>query len=294
MQKIILTKGLPASGKSTWAREYVLSHQLFKRINKDDLRAMLDNSKYSKSNEQFVLNARDYLIMKALEEGCSVIVDDTNFEEKHEKAVREIANKYSQNNQKKVEVEIKIFDTPLEECIERDIKRANGVGESVIRGMYNKYIKPKPAIDQYEVNILSQDKNLPRAVICDMDGTLALLNGRNPYDTGRCEEDILNPAVHIILSAYSNEIIIVSGREDRFKNQTENWLKKHNIKYSQIFMRYSGDRRSDDVIKREIFYSKISGRYHIDYVLDDRLSVCKLWHSLGLPLFRFGNPEASF
>lgn len=51
MQKVIVLKGLPASGKSTWAKNLVLKDSTYKRINKDDLRAMLDASKFSKENE---------------------------------------------------------------------------------------------------------------------------------------------------------------------------------------------------------------------------------------------------
>lgn len=52
MLKIILCKGLPASGKSTWTRELIDKNpEKYKRINKDDLRAMLDNGKWSNKNE---------------------------------------------------------------------------------------------------------------------------------------------------------------------------------------------------------------------------------------------------
>jgi len=52
--KVLILKGLPASGKSTYAKELVAKGN-WKRINKDDLRAMLDCSKWSKANEKFVL-----------------------------------------------------------------------------------------------------------------------------------------------------------------------------------------------------------------------------------------------
>ena len=47
-QQLIITKGLPASGKSTWARQKVKeSNGTLKRINKDDIRAMVEDSKWS-------------------------------------------------------------------------------------------------------------------------------------------------------------------------------------------------------------------------------------------------------
>ncbi|MFN5657022.1 MAG: AAA family ATPase, partial [Pseudanabaena sp.] len=57
MLTVYFTIGLPASGKSTWAKEKVnKSPNIIKRVNKDELRAMLDNSYFSKGNEKFVLD----------------------------------------------------------------------------------------------------------------------------------------------------------------------------------------------------------------------------------------------
>ena len=80
MLKMIMTKGLPASGKSTWAKKMIDNNPgVYKRANKDDLRMMLDNSKWSKSNEKFVLQIRDEIILQSLVNGKHVIVDDSNF-----------------------------------------------------------------------------------------------------------------------------------------------------------------------------------------------------------------------
>src|SRR3990167_7915896 len=123
MKKIILTKGLPASGKSTWAKKLLEEFpSLYKRINKDDLRKMLDDSKWSKQNERFVLRTRNVLVETALEEGFNVIIDDTNFNPIHEEIMHKIAEKYPD-----VQVEVKFFDTQLAECIARDRVRAESV-----------------------------------------------------------------------------------------------------------------------------------------------------------------------
>ena len=82
--KVIILKGLPASGKSTWALEQTAKHGNYKRINKDDLRAMIDGGKWSKAREQHVLDTRDWFINLCLSRKLNVIVDDTNFAPKHE------------------------------------------------------------------------------------------------------------------------------------------------------------------------------------------------------------------
>ena len=66
MPTLYMTKGLPASGKSTWAKERVSIDGNTKRINKDDLRLMLDNGEWSKNNEKFVLEVRDTIASNAL------------------------------------------------------------------------------------------------------------------------------------------------------------------------------------------------------------------------------------
>jgi predicted kinase len=268
MKKVILTKGLPASGKSTWAKKIIDKHpNNYKRINKDDLRAMLDNSKHSKDAEKFILQTRNYLILLALENGKHVIVDDTNLNPKHEKDIRELVKG-------KAEVVIQDFtDVTIETCIERDLKRPASVGEAVIRQIWNQYLRPNP--EKIEFN-----PALPNAIICDLDGTLAFLNGRNPYDASNCHDDGLNTTVANILKG--RNVILVSAREDRFREPTERFLKKHDIQHLHLLMRASHDSRKDSIIKREIFDTHIRGKYNIEFVLDDRNQVVEMWRQLGL------------
>jgi len=277
MKKVILTKGLPASGKSTWAKKVVeTSPNMYKRINKDDLRAMLDCSKWSEDSEKFIIKTRDQLILSALEQGKHIIVDDTNLAPKHEAHIKQLVKGLA-------EVEIKDFtDISLDECIRRDQKRQNYVGEKVIRQMYNQFLAPKPEIQFY-------CSLWPNAVICDLDGTLSLFekedetrsNYRSPYDASTCDNDLLNEVVYNIISKQEN-VLLVSGREDKYKEPTLRFLEQNNVKFTELIMRKSGDNRKDSIIKREIFENHIKGKYNIDFVLDDRNQVVEMWRSLGL------------
>jgi len=142
-----------------------------------------------------------------------------------------------------------------------------------------------------------------KACIFDVDGTLALHDGiRNPYDTAKCLDDKPNGPVIELLSLYcaaGYRIIICSGREDRFMDLTCDWLKEHvgllapGYSYD-IHMRKTGDTRPDNAIKEEIYNAHIKDKYDVRAVVDDRLRVCRIWHKLGLPLFRVGDPEANF
>lgn len=269
--KILILKGLPASGKSTYAKELVAVNHNWVRVNKDDLRAMMNGGVFSGKLEKHIVRTERELVENALKLGKNVIVDDTNFNPNHEIFFRALAYQYS------AEVEVKFFDIPLEMCIDRDNKRPNGVGETVIRRMYNQYLKPKPAV--YE-----RDESLPKAIICDIDGTLAHMKNRSPYDWSRVGKDDVDPIIKSLLNKLKNKyfIILVSGRDEVCREETEQWLSNNGIEYRFLLMRRNGDNRPDTVIKKEIFENDIRDDYNIEFVLDDRNQVVDMWRSLGL------------
>lgn len=275
MPKLLMLKGLPASGKSTYAKDLLDREPgLWKRVNKDDLRALLDNGKWSKKNEQFVLTVRDGLIISALDLGYNVVVDDTNFSPTHKVNFQKIA---ADNG---AVFEEKYFEVPLNECIERDSKRANPVGQKVIMDMFDKYLKPE----------VEEDPNLPDCVLCDLDGTLALFDG-NPYDRD-FSKDVPNKAVLAALlplcGDYHNqvELIITSGRSGKYRDVTVKWLRDNSIPVRQLLMRDEGDSRKDRIVKKEIYDTRIKELYNVLFVFDDRDQVVSLWRELGLTCFQ--------
>ena len=282
MKKVILTKGLPGSGKSTWAKEMVNKFPgRYKRINKDDLRAMLDDSKHSKDNEKFILKVRDTLILLALNEGKDVIIDDTNLASKHEEHIKQLVRGVAV-------VSIQDFtEIPIETCIKRDLKRFNSVGEKVIRDMYNQFL--------FKKEVYIEDESSPKAIIVDIDGTLAdMVDNRSPFDWKRVGEDKVNESVKTIVNNFDGTVIIFSGRDSVCREETIKWLLDNGIQYSDLFMREEGNCEKDSYLKRRMFEENIRGKYFIEYVIDDRLQVCRMWHQLGLNLLRVGNPDANF
>lgn len=266
-KKLIMLKGLPASGKSTYATELV--EQGFKRVNKDELRLMMDGGKYSREREKMIKTAEDALAVIFLSTGHSVVVDDTNFA--YEDHWRDIAEKND------ALFEVKFFDTSLMECIDRDSKRgAKSVGAKVIYRMYEQYLQPKaPEWSEAKQN----------AYIFDIDGTLAKATGRSPYDYSLVHTDTPKHSITMIariLKASGLPIIIVSGRTDDCKIQTMQWLSTHSIPFDEIHMRKAGDTRKDSIIKQEIYENELKDKYNILAVFDDRNQVVEMWRSLGL------------
>lgn len=281
MIKVIMMKGLPGCGKSTLAKKMIDdSPNSYKRVNKDDLRAMLDNGNHSKDMEKFILQVRDEIIIKAIENGKHVIVDDTNLAPKHEERIKQLI-------QGKAELSIiDMTDVPIDVCIERDLRRNRSVGEKVIRQMHRQFIE--------KVNEYSEAEDLPRAIIVDIDGTLAKMNGRSPFDWSRVKEDSCNEAVKSVVNSYDGSVIVFSGRDGVCRDLTIEWLRESNIKFDQLFMREAGNNEKDSIIKKRLFDENIRGKFKIDFVLDDRLSVCRMWHQLGLQLLRVGDPDSDF
>ena len=281
MKTITVLKGLPASGKSTWAKSQLDEHPgLFKRVNKDDLRAMLDNSKWSKDNEKFVVMVRDAIIRLALQEGYHVILDDTNLHNKHQLKMEEIAIDYN------AQVSVKFFDATVQECIERDLKRSASVGERVIKKMYRQFLESKaPAGTQ-----IQQDPNLPKAIIVDLDGTLAHMRDRGPFEWDKVGSDALDETVASIVKLFHLEdkasVIVVSGRDGCCEQETRRWLDRHKIQYFQLLMRSQGDSRKDAVVKEELYHKHIQGNWFVEFVLDDRDQVVEMWRRLGLKCFQ--------
>jgi len=128
----------------------------------------------------------------------------------------------------------------------------------------------------------------PKVVICDLDGTLSLFEKedkskphyRNPYNASTCDKDLLNEVVAGIIK--DKCVILVSGREGKYREPTLKFLENNGINYFRLFMRKTGDNRKDSIVKQEIYENCIKNSYDVEYVLDDRNQVVEMWRSLGL------------
>ena len=142
MSKIILCRGIQASGKSTYAKAWVEEdpeHRV--RFNNDDIRNMLGKY-WVPSREHLVRRIKVALILEAMETGYDIIVDNMNLNPKevgwYEAIVRDFKTRRVSSE---YTIEFKDFKTPLEECLRRDSLRNNPIGFEVIKNTYNRYKK---------------------------------------------------------------------------------------------------------------------------------------------------------
>ena len=285
-QKVIICKGLPASGKSGWSKKFVRDNPDWKRINKDSLRGMIHDGKFDKPKERLVEQVRDEMLSLFLRLGHNVIIDDTNLNPNQEERIREIV---AQGGDPTVEIEVKFFDISLDEALARNALRTEAEGKvpaEVIKNMHSRWLNNYNRHDYRE-----HTPGLPEVVIFDLDGTLAIHRGRDPYDMGKCETDGVNEPVARFLRMSANDclnIVFMSGRNEAFRPQTESWLRMHGFMTDRepLFMRADGDARHDSIVKRELYEKHIEGRYNVIAVFDDRNSVVKTWRQLRLPCFQ--------
>lgn len=122
------------------------------------------------------------------------------------------------------------------------------------------------------------------AIICDIDGTLAHMIDRSPYDPTKYHTDAIDTVIREIVNMYNRDrdVILLSGRQEVGRRVTEQWLDDNAVNYTYLYMRADNDNRSDDIVKRELYDEHIKPHYDILFVLDDRDRVVKMWRQQGL------------
>lgn len=294
MAKLYMLKGLPGCGKSTRAFEMLSSAtRPMKRINNDDLRAMIDGGKWSKTNEVSIRLVREKMIHEFLGRNYDVIVDNLNLRPQDEETYRQLAATYNAD----FEV-LDMTDVPLHVCVARDRQRAKPVGGKVIWKWYRDFIAPSQR-KRWEEDLYDGRKI---GIMADLDGSLAEgiggPNGRGPFEWAKVGQDkAVRPVLEVITSwksHYGRSVIFMSGRDEICRPETEIWLDKLGFDVLSpssdcyLFMRPQGDSRPDTVVKRELFEKYVEPNWNISFVIDDRKSVVQMWRELGLFVFDVG------
>ena len=135
---------------------------------------------------------------------------------------------------------------------------------------------------------------MQKAVIVDIDGTVANRTNRDPYDYSKVLDDAPKPDVIEVVSSLwkaGHKIIFVTARDDSCYDDTFEWLRLHCPPFMKLYMRKTGDNRNDGVIKREIYDELIKPNFDVVCVLDDRQRVVDMWRSIGLTCLQvdYGN-----
>lgn len=301
MKKIIVLQGVPASGKSTYAKQLHEQDNRHVIISLDALREAR-GTYWLPEQEDYISKVEEFQVSTALQHDLIPVIDDTNLNPKTIAKWNAVARVYG------AEVEFKLMDVDYHTALARDEMRGNKVGKDVITSFFKKYFPdklPKSEIrDEYTCrNIEPQDDSRMECIICDLDGTISIMKGRSPYDYKRVNEDLPEWRLINMLKQLSNHypIIFITGRDntDECRELTENWITRNFIRQEnvlwrsnhgtllripnwQLYMRTVGDKRPDFEVKREIYEKYIKPEYQVINVFEDRDSVVKMWRDLGL------------
>lgn len=135
-------------------------------------------------------------------------------------------------------------------------------------------------------------------IICDLDGTLCNAEHRLHFIDKKIpdwqgffdhisEDSIYETVDAMIKKCNDYTLVFVTGRPEKFRASTVEWLKIHGYIDFQLFMRQDGDFRHDNVIKEELYHKKIRPQLGKPFLIfDDRNQVVAMWRRLGLTCFQ--------
>lgn len=310
MSEIIVTRGVPASGKSTWAESWVAEDPENRlRVNLDDLRMEMYGS--------FVLFAREGVIDKNKENavyreamkrvlngvlgGKKVVYDATNLGMRNYNAFTEAKIEYKKLTGEELKLSVRDFPITYQEALERNSSRDRVVPEEVMKNMFRK-LGPKGEFRHidgtYEVRPFRKPSKRELAICFDMDGTLVdvrdvryFVNGPkgSPRDFDSFHRFSLHsPAnrlvVEELLEAHNRgyKIVITTAREEQYREITQKWLDDNNVPYDNIFMRKAKDYRVDYEVKKEMLHELVLPHYDVVRCVDDNPQAIKAWVENGL------------
>ena len=295
--KILILIGIPGSGKSTWAKDYVKYNDNWIRVNRDDFREMLKTAQVCENKIEYMITELvNQTIENALMKRLNVIVDNTNLKVKY---INDIIEKFKYS----ADIDYRVFDVSIDKAIERDNNREKKVGSLVINKMNKEYKILMDSFSFQPVNKIAHrpfikpnfNSNLQDVVIFDIDGTIANMGRRGPFDWDQVYKDDVNPIVVEQIGFHKSKgrkVIIVTGRDAACRDMTEEWLEIHGIEYDEIFTRPLNDYRKDTIIKKEIYQNEIVGKYNLLCVYDDRLQVLDMWYEQDI--FTFNVNQGNF
>lgn len=340
---ITFLRGISGSGKSTWAKEQLAQNP--KKtiiISRDAIREELLGDRLADyfaqgmnhNLEEHITRIEHARFMKAAHDDMciynydrNIIIDNTNLRRRW---INNFVQVLGELNYPSEYVELKDFEISVRDAFERCQKRdKTKIALEVIEEQYNTLQKEKWCVEDYLEPIYSDTEwnyktsvkfqlpsfpiipnkpndNLPKALICDLDGTLAhrailfepFIHMRGWYDdeqevaTDEFDEMVLCTIQALADKGY--QILFVSGRKEQARQATEQWLETRLGRPYKLFMRnpekdtHDGYHDADDKVKYRIFNENIRNNYDVRAVFDDRKRVIAMWEALGLKVFNVG------
>lgn len=283
MAKVTVLRGYSGSGKSYYSNQQdalvVSRDHIRQQITHHPSKIVLDND-----GEQLVTKLETAQIEAALKAGVNVISDNTNLRAKFARRYIDLAVQYG------AEWEVKDFLVDAETCKDRNSLRVTPVPQRVIEDQARRFplgtwpvLEPSTPKVSWEPYV--PDISLRPAIAVDLDGTLAHMTNRGPYDTDRYRDDALDEVIWEVVDTFSRAgyaILVVTGRDERFRRDCADWLELNGVPWDGLIMRPEGDTRNDALVKSELLDNFIAPYYNLVLALDDRDRVVDAWRARGV------------
>lgn len=284
MSKIILTRGIQGSGKSSWATKFVAEDPVHRvRWNNDDARKMMGPYWVPERENTKVLDImKEAFIKRMMACGYDIVIDDMNLNPKTVDRINAIVNEQNKTLETSYSTEFKDFFIPVEECIRRDSMRPNPIGATIIKQTWNRYRTMICTLENEKVasRVNPYRDGFENAIVFDLDATLSFnLTGR-PYWGEGCAEGIKNdaentPLVNLFKTLQQNgsyKMIVLTGREgtEDVMNASKQWLTDHGIDTKEILFifRPKGSKVKGTEYKLNAL-KDLRSTYDIEFVVDD-------------------------
>lgn len=294
MTVLTCMRGMICSGKSTRARE-IAKESGGVVVNRDTIRLQLLGTYWTGNpeDEYRVTVAEEAQVLALMNADVPVVIDSCHLTASYLRKWSRWATRYGWG------FAVEDVKTPVDVCLER-LRRRNLATDRFIEAsvLFNQAkrfpIERWPVITKREFNPVpvERDNSLRKAIIVDIDGTIAEKCDRSPYDYSRVGEDGLHWDVAYLVDLLAQDdydVLIVSGRDDTCRRETRDWLNSRGVEYQRLFMRDTekdideyGGKDPDFLVKYRLFDEHIRGRWSVQYVIDDREQVISMWRGIGL------------
>jgi predicted kinase len=315
--RVIFTVGVSASGKSTWTESFIKSNPGFIEINRDNTRKAIYKEKTGETFtwaawkpkwEKEVNEIQDFQIASAIRNQTSIIISDTNLN------IKKLSAKIEMFESNGYDVDLLPFPISFDEAVQRDTDRLNGVGAFVIRKQWKDWVEFSNNTELSQ-HLIGSAGMFPQhyhtltktdCLVFDIDGTIAHMNNRSPFDWGAVRNDTPDPIMVFLISSWliqnSNKVVFLSGRDSVCQQETMAWISKHfnNVRFGVacpnaiLLMRPEGSTEKDTSVKKDLLLRHVDSVYNVLAVFDDRPSVVRMWHDMGLKVWSTGDQLVQF